>query len=125
MKQEIVTENAPKADHILSQAILSNGTLYVSGQIHALPDNTLIEGSTKEKIDQIMKNISAILEAAESKLDDIVKVIIYITDITIVPEINEIYASYFSAPFPAREAICVSKLPLGASIEISVIAVKE
>lgn len=122
MKEKITTNAAPKADNVLSQAIVSNNVVYVAGQIHALPDNTLIEGSTEDKMDQIMKNISAILEAANAKLDDIVKVVIYVTDMTLMSEINEVYPGYFNDPYPVREAVCVKALPLGASIEISVVA---
>jgi len=124
MKQKINADNAPKADHILSQGILSNGNLYISGQIHNKPDGTMVDGSVKEKVDQIFNNISAILEAADATLSNIVKVVIYVTDMAQMPELNEIYPSYFNEPFPAREAVCVQSLPLGATIEISVVAEK-
>ncbi len=121
MKQEVQTTNT-KSAHILSQAIISNGFIFVSGQIHTKPDLALIEGTTADKVTQIMHNIEAILTAANAKLDDIVKVVIYVTDMSLMPELNEIYPIFFQKPFPAREAICVQALPLGASIEISVIA---
>jgi 2-iminobutanoate/2-iminopropanoate deaminase len=123
MKQSASTPNAPNAP-FLSQAIISNGTIYVSGQIHGKADGTLIEGSVKEKVDQIMQNITAILKAAEATLDDIVKVIIYVTDMAQMPELNEVYPTYFTKPFPVREAVCVKELPLRSTIEISVVAVK-
>ncbi len=122
MKQQITTDNAPKADHVLSQAIVSNGTLYVAGQVHNKPDGIILEGSVPEKVEQIMQNIAAILKAADASLDDIVKVVIYVTDMSQMLKINEVYATYFTGPLPAREAICVQALPLGATIEISVIA---
>lgn len=84
----------------------------------------MIEGSVKEKVDQIMQNITAILEAAEASLDDIVKVVIYVTDMAQMPELNEVYPTYFTEPFPVREAVGVQALPLGATIEISVVATK-
>jgi 2-iminobutanoate/2-iminopropanoate deaminase len=71
-----------------------------------------------------MKNIEAILRAANAKLNDVVKVTIYMTDISYLPEINAAYMTYFNDPMPAREAVCVRALPLGATIEISVIAAK-
>jgi 2-iminobutanoate/2-iminopropanoate deaminase len=71
-----------------------------------------------------MYNIQIILEAASSKFDDIIKVVIYVTDMAIMPELNEVYPSYFNEPYPVREAICVKGLPLGANIELSVIAAK-
>jgi len=121
MKQQVVTSNT-KSAHILSQGITSNGFIFVSGQVHAKPDLTLVEGSTKEKIDQIMVNIKDVLETAGATLNDVVKVVIYVTDMSIMPELNEVYPAYFTEPYPVREAICVQALPLGANIELSVIA---
>lgn len=123
MKQQATTPNAPDAP-FLSQAIISNGTIYVSGQIHGKPDGTLVEGTIKEKVEQIMLNITEILKSAEATLSDIVKVVIYVTDMAQMPELNEVYPSYFDKPFPVREAVCVQALPLGATIEISVVAEK-
>lgn len=96
----------------------------MSGQIHGKPDGSLVEGSVKEKLDQIMQNIQAILKAADAALDDIVKVVVYVTDMAQMAELNEVYPSYFNEPFPVREAVCVQALPLGATIEISVVASK-
>ncbi len=124
MKSKVSTDEAPKADHILSQGIVSNGNIYVAGQIHSKPDGSMVEGSVKEKVDQIMQNIAAILKAADAGLDDIVKVVIYVTDMAQMPELNEVYPNYFKEPFPAREAVCIQALPLGATIEISVVAAK-
>ena len=124
MNKQISTGDAPSANHILSQALVVNDLIFISGQIHVLPDNTLIEGSTKEKVTQIFKNIEAILIAADSTLDAIVKVVIYVTDMAIMPELNEVYPTFFSEIFPVHEAVCVNSLPLGADIEISVIAAK-
>lgn len=123
MKQPATTHNAPDAP-FLSQAIISNGTIYVSGQIHSKSDGSIVEGSVKEKLDQIMQNISEILKAADATLNDVVKVVIYVTDMAQMPELNEAYPGYFTEPFPVREAVCVQALPLGATIEISVIASK-
>ncbi len=121
MKQQVATSNT-KSAHILSQGIISNGFIFVSGQVHANSDLLLVGETIAEKVDQIMKNIATILEAANSELDDIVKVVIYVTDIAIMPELNEVYPTYFTAPLPVRETLCVNALPLGASIEFSVIA---
>jgi len=124
MKEKLTTENAPKADHILSQGLVSNGTIYLSGQIHSQPDGTLVNGTTKEKLDCIMGNIQAILGSSGATLDDIIKVVIYVTDMAQMPELNETYSSYFNSILPVREAVCVKELPLGATIEVSVIACK-
>jgi 2-iminobutanoate/2-iminopropanoate deaminase len=122
MKKATSTQDAPSAPQFLSQAIESSETIYVSGQVHVTPDNTLVEGSTKGKVAQIMQNIEAILKSADATLDDIVKVVIYVTDMAVMPELNEVYPSYFTEPYPVREAVCVKALPLGASIEMSVVA---
>lgn len=124
MKKQISTDGAPKADHILSQAIVSNGFIFVAGQVHSSPESGLIDGTTEEKVEQIMKNIAAILKAADASLNDIVKVVIYVTDMAQMPKLNEVYPTYFDEPYPAREAVCVKELPLGSTIEISVIAAK-
>ncbi len=123
MKQQIITVDAPQAASLLSQAIVANGFVFVAGQIHNTPDGVMIEGSTEEKVRQIMRNIEAVLLRAGATLNSIVKATIYVTDMSLMPEINRIYPTYFTEPFPAREAVCVAALPLGASIEISVIAV--
>ena len=122
MKKQVETSAAPKADHILSQAIESNGLIFVSGQIYQKADGALIDGSVEEKMEQVVSNIREILNSAGSTLDDIVKVVIYVTDMAQMPKINEVYPTYFEKPYPAREAMCVKELPLGATIEISVIA---
>ena len=123
MKQAVISSDAPGAP-FLSQALIANGTVYVSGQIHNKPDGTLVEGSVAEKFAQIIQNISTILRAADASLDDIVKVVIYVTDMAQIPELNNVYLTYFSKPFPVREAVCVKALPLSATIEVSVVAVK-
>lgn len=125
MKQPASTNDAPSAPAFLSQAIVSNGFIFVSGQIHILPDNTLVGETTEEKVAQIMKNIEAILKAAGATLNDIVKAVIYVTDMSVMPELNKVYPTHFKEePYPVREAVCVKELPLGASIEISVVAEK-
>lgn len=122
MKQHVQTPNAPGAPAFLSQAIIANGFVFVSGQIHNTTEGTLIEGSVAEKMAQIMQNITSILVAAGSSLKDAVKVAIYVTNMAQMPELNQVYPTYFTEPYPAREAVCVAALPLGATIEVSVIA---
>ena len=80
--------------------------------------------STEEKVAQIMKNIETILKATDTTLDNVVKVVIYVTDMSVMPDLNKVYPTYFKEPYPVREAVCVKALPLGANIEISVIAEK-
>lgn len=123
MKKKITTISAPKADTILSQGIEANGMIFVAGQIHQTPDGQVLEGTVTDKVAQIMSNIEAILKAAGANLNDIVKATIYVTDMAQMPELNQVWPSYFEQPLPAREAVCVAALPLGATIEFSVIAV--
>ena len=122
MKKQILTEAASKASHILSQAIVSDGLVFVSGQVHNDLTGSLVGETVEEKLVQIMKNIEAILSAGGAGLDDIVKATVYVTDMAQLPELNAHYPTYFAEPYPAREAVCVAALPLGATIEISVIA---
>lgn len=123
MKEEISTGDTASA-HLLSQAIRSNGFIFLSGQVHADAELKLVGDTTSEKVSAIMGRIQNILEHAGATLNDIVKVVIYVTDMSIMPELNEAYPEFFNAPLPVREAVCVAALPLGAQIEISVVAVE-
>jgi 2-iminobutanoate/2-iminopropanoate deaminase len=125
MKKEISTPNAPSAPVFLSQAIDTGSLVFIAGQVYQDTSGQLVPAETvEEKLVQIFSNIKAILEAAELGLEDVVKATIYVTDMAQMPEINKFYPTYFTAPFPAREAIGVQALPLGATIEISVIAAR-
>ena len=125
MKKVISTQKAPKAIGPYSQAILSGNTLYCSGQIAINPENgELILSSISEETNQVMKNISEVLKAAEMDFSNVVKCSIFMKDMQQYSEINNVYASYFSENPPAREAIEVSVLPKNVNVEISVIAVK-
>ncbi len=124
MKKEIVAVGVGVAPKILSQAVEVNSMVFVSGQIHADAEWKLAGDSVQEKLDVIFQNIRLILEAAELSLNNIVKATTYVTDMTQMPELNQHYPTYFTAPLPAREAVCVKELPLGATIEISVVATK-
>lgn len=123
MKKDIKSQAVASAP-TLSQAIEANGFVFVSGQIHADAEWKLQGETVKEKMDVIFQNISSVLEAGGLSLDNILKVTIYVTDMAQMPEINQYYPTYFTTPLPAREAICVAALPLGATIEISVIGAK-
>lgn len=123
MKRKIETNNAPlpgKSPH--SQAIVANGFVFTQGSIYLTPKGTLLEGTIEEQIHQIMKNLKAILEEAGVSFADVVKSTIYMTDMSLYGKVNEVYGSYLSDPYPAREAVCVKELPLGAKVEISMIA---
>ena len=120
MKQIIFTEKAPAAIGPYSQAVLSNGTLYVSGQI-AL---TLVEtGATiEDETRQVMKNMQAILEAANMTFENVVKCTIFVKDMNNFVAINGIYGQYFPTNPPARETVEVARLPKDVNVEISCIA---
>lgn len=121
--KDIYTSNAPEPVGPYSQAIVVDGTIYISGQIPINPESgKLIEGTIEDATHQVMKNIKAILEEAGSSLDKIIKCSIFVKDLSDFGKINEVYGSYLSAPFPARETVEVSKLPLNATVEISAIA---
>ncbi len=125
MKTKIFTANAPspgQSPH--SQAIISNGFVFTQGSICLTPEGKMLEGTLEEKIHQIMKNLQAILIEGGTSFENVVKTTIYVTDMSIYGKVNEIYASYMSEPYPARETVCVKELPLGAQVEISMIAEK-
>lgn len=125
MKQEITTNKAPGTPSLLSQAIIANGFIFTGGFIHSTVEGKLIEGSTEDKVRQVMKNLEEVLKAAGVGFENVVKATIYVTDIAELPVLNEVYKTYFTQPLPAREGICVKALPLGASIEISMVATTE
>jgi 2-iminobutanoate/2-iminopropanoate deaminase len=120
------TDEAPKPVAPYSQSRLTaSGVLFVSGQIPINPETgQLLKGDIKKETEQVMKNIQAILKANEMTFSDVVKCTVFLTDIRDYKAMNEVYGSFFNDRFPAREAIEISNLPLGASIEISAIASK-
>jgi 2-iminobutanoate/2-iminopropanoate deaminase len=125
MKKNIESANAPKPIGPYSQAILSGSTLYISGQIpYNVESSFLITTDISHATKQVMDNIAAILHAAEMDFSNVVKCSIFVTDISKFAEVNAVYATYFEAPFPARETIQVCALPMGSMVEISAIAVK-
>jgi len=102
----------------------SNGLIFTSGQIHLTPEGKLLNGTIKEQTHQVMNNLQKVLEDAGVTFTDIIKTTIYLTDMSDYSDVNEVYMEYFEDVFPARVAVCVNKLPLGANIEISMIAQK-
>ena len=123
MKTIIHTSAAPEPIGPYSQAVRAGATLYLSGQI-ALSNGILIQDSIASEATQVMKNIEAVLRQAGMQFENIVKTTIFLTNLGNFDQVNEIYGSYFKSDFPARETVEVSKLPKGAQVEISVIAVK-
>ena len=123
MKKIITTPHAPKPIGPYSQAVLTDNTLYVSGQIAIDPEtNQIVSGGIKSEAMQVMKNIKAILEAAHADFDNVVKTSIFLKSMNDFAAVNEVYGSFFTSDFPARETIEASQLPKNVNVEISVIA---
>ena len=122
-KEIVKTEKAPVPIAPYSQGVKSNGLLFVAGQIGLDPNTRkLVEGGFEAETVQIMANIKAVVEAAGSKMEDIVNTTIYIKEMNNFAKVNEIYAKYFKSDFPARTTVGVANLPGGANIEIAVVA---
>ena len=120
----ISTINAPAAIGPYSQAIEANGTIYVSGQLPIDPSTgNFVEGGIKALARQSLTNIRNILAEAGLTMQNVVKVTVLLSDITNFAAVNEVYAEFFKAPYPARSAFAVAGLPKGAEIEIEAIAV--
>ena len=126
MKKIIFTEKAPAPIGPYSQAVLSGNTLYASGQIAINPESgEIITDNINDETQQVMKNIAAILEAANMTFDNVVKATIFITDMNNFAAINTVYGSYFNEQTaPARETVQVACLPKNVNVEISIIAVQ-
>lgn len=124
MKKEIVsTKNAPGAVGPYSQAVKCDNMVYTAGQIALDPvTGQMVEGGIKEQTHQVFANLKAVLEAAGTSLENVVKTTVFIVDMDKFGEVNEVYASYFTGDFPARSCVEVSRLPKGALVEIEVVA---
>lgn len=124
MKQAIQTDKAPTAIGSYSQAIKLGNTVYLSGQIPLDPITmTMVTGDLKMQASRIFENLKKVAEAAGSSLDAIVKLTVYLTDISQLPIVNEVMTNYFKQPYPARTSIGVVALPKGAAIEVDAVIV--
>ena len=121
----IETDNAPKAIGTYSQAVKVNGFLFISGQIPLDPSTMELVEGIENQINQVFENISQILKADGMDFSNVVKLSVLLEDLSHFEKVNEIMASIFSKPYPARAAYEVSKLPKGSSVEIETIAYKE
>jgi 2-iminobutanoate/2-iminopropanoate deaminase len=125
MKTIINTNNAPAPIGPYSQAVAANGLLFVSGQIPSDPKTgEIITTGITDEATMVMENLKAILTEAGTGFDQIIKTTIFLTDMQTFAQVNEVYGSYFTANFPARETVQVSALPKSVNVEISVIALK-
>lgn len=121
----IATKNAPAAIGPYSQAIEVNGFVYASGQIPIDPaTGAFVPGGIKEQTQQSLKNASAILQQAGTDMAHVVKTTVYLADIADFAAMNEVYATFFQEPYPARSAVAVKDMPKGALVEIEVLAAK-
>ena len=121
----IETDNAPKAIGTYSQAMKVNGFLFISGQIPLDPSTMELVEGIENQINQVFENINQILKADGMDFSNVVKLSVLLEDLSHFEKVNEIMASIFSKPYPARAAYEVSKLPKGSSVEIETIAFKE
>jgi reactive intermediate/imine deaminase len=123
MSREVVkTGRAPQAIGTYSQAVKVNRTVYLSGQIPLVPDSMeLVEGNMEAQIRRVFDNLAAVAEAAGGGLADVVKLNVFLTDLSHFPLVNQVMAEYFEQPYPARAALGVAALPKGAAVEMDAI----
>ncbi len=125
MAKEIINTNAaPQAIGTYSQAVKVDNTVYLSGQIPLVPETMeLVEGDINDNIRRVFDNLKAVAQAAGGELSDIVKLNVFLTDLSHFPTVNEIMADYFVEPYPARAAIGVAALPKGVAVEMDAVMV--
>jgi 2-iminobutanoate/2-iminopropanoate deaminase len=124
MKDAIATKDAPGAIGPYSQAVRAGGLVFLSGQIPLDPaTGKLVEGDVAAQTRRVMENLRAVLAAAGRGFGDVVRTTIFLADLGHFATVNEVYGSYFEAPFPARATVQVAALPRGALVEIDAIAV--
>jgi 2-iminobutanoate/2-iminopropanoate deaminase len=122
-KQIINTAKAPAPIGPYNQSVKANGFLFISGQIAINPATGNVETKTiEEEAQQVMKNLEAVLQEAGLDFTRVVKTTIFLTDMSLFTQVNEVYATFFEDAFPARETIAVKGLPRGVNVEISMIA---
>lgn len=123
-KTIVTTENAPSPIGPYNQAVKANGLLFVSGQIAINPaTGDLVKDDIATEAHQVMRNLDAILSEAGINFQHVVKTTIFLSDMNLFAQVNEVYGSYFATDYPARETVAVKGLPKNVNVEISVIAV--
>lgn len=124
LKKIIHTDKAPKAIGTYSQAVQVGDTVYLSGQIPLVPHTMeLVQGDMSAQIRRVFDNLQAVAEAASGNLADVVKLNVFLTDLSHFPLVNQIMADYFQEPYPARAAIGVAALPRAAAVEMDAVMV--
>ncbi len=125
MKKIVASPKAPAAVGTYSQAVIADNTIYASGQLPIDPaTGEFAKGGFKEQLTQVFTNLKNVLEEGGFKMSDAVKVTVYLQDLANFAALNEVYAQFFSEPYPARVAFQVAALPKNAMVEVDVIAVK-
>lgn len=123
-KRAVVSPDSPKVIGPYSHGIIANGFIFLAGKIGTDPKtDAIVAGGIMEQTDQAISNLEAVLKAAGSSLDDVVKTTVFLADMNDFAKMNEIYAKRFKSPFPARSTVQVARLPRDARIEIEAIAV--
>lgn len=122
-KKQVHTDKAPAAIGPYSQGIDLGGLVFTSGQIPVAPDGS-VSDDVAEQTRQCLENLSAVLEAAGSSMERVIKTTVFITDMDQFGTINQVYAGFFGQPYPARSCVQVAKLPKGVSVEIEAVALK-
>jgi len=123
-KTIIATDRAPQAIGTYSQAVKAGNNVYISGQIPLIPETMeLVEGDMEANIRRVFENLQAICEEASGSLADIVKLNIFLTDLSNFALVNEVMATYFTEPYPARAAVGVASLPKGVGVEMDAVMV--
>jgi 2-iminobutanoate/2-iminopropanoate deaminase len=123
VKVRVQTDNAPAAIGPYSQAIKANGMVFCSGQIPLNPNTgEFVAGGVREQTEQVLKNLSAVLEAAGSSLNEVVKTTVFLADMKEFAAMNEVYAQYFTGVTPARATVAAAGLPRDARVEIEAVA---
>jgi 2-iminobutanoate/2-iminopropanoate deaminase len=123
IKQEVKTDKAPKAIGPYSQAIIAGGLVFASGQIPIDPaTGELNTGSVEEQTRQVLKNLAAVLEAAGSSMDKVVKTTVFLQDMNEFSRMNQVYGEAFKPPFPARATVQVARLPRDVKVEVEAVA---
>jgi len=123
MRKVISTERAPKAIGPYSQAVISNGVVYLSGQIPIDPaTGQLVEGDIAAQTERVLENLKAVLEASGASMESVLKTTVFLKDMADFPKMNEVYGRHFASNPPARSTVQAAKLPRDVSVEIDAIA---
>jgi reactive intermediate/imine deaminase len=126
MKKAVESKNSPAAVGPYSQAVVVGGFIFCSGQVGKDPKtNTFVEGGIEAQTGQVLENLKAVLSEADADFSHVVKTNVYLKNVADFPKMNEVYATFFKQPFPARATVEVARLPQDALIEIDCIAYKD